>query len=358
MGLLIFFFVISIFFSFLCSVLEAVLLSITPSYIQRAIMEKKGIAATLKLYKEDIDKPLSAILTLNTMAHTIGAIGVGAQAGHIFGEHYIGLGGGLSISYESIVAGVMTLAILILSEIIPKTIGANNWKGLAPFTVRSLRVMIWTLHPFVWLSQRITKTLKKDKDRSVLSRADFAAMTREGEQTGALDKSESAIIKNLLAFEKKTVRDIMTPKTVVMMANEKTTLRGFYDKSMPLPFSRIPIFEETRDQVTGIVLKDELFQNLVEQKDTLQLKEIRRPVDFVQDDLPLPKLFEMLTNEKQHLFIVTDDFGVVVGIVTMEDLFETLLGKEIVDESDAVVDLQKLAKERWQQRFKDQKEEE
>jgi len=355
MILLIFFFLFSILFSFLCSVLEAVLLSITPSYIQRAIMEETSVGTTLKEYKRDIDKPLSAILTLNTIAHTVGAIGVGAQAGHLFGENYIDVAGLFSISYESIIAGGMTLAILILSEIIPKTIGANNWKRLAPFTVRSLRVMIWILKPLVWLSQLITKTLKKDKDRSVLSRADFAAMTREGEQTGALDKSESAIIKNLLAFERKTVRDIMTPKTVVTMANENTSLRAFYDGNNPLPFSRIPIFKETRDHVTGIVLKDELLQNLVEDNGTLQLKEIKRSIDFVQDDMPLPKLFESLTNEKQHLFIVSDDFGVVVGIVTMEDLFEDLLGKEIVDESDAVVDLQKLAKEQWEKRAKKNK---
>jgi CBS domain containing-hemolysin-like protein len=356
MGLLILFFVVSILFSFLCSVWEAVLLSITPTYIRRATLEGKSIGDTLNTYKKDIDKPLSAILTLNTIAHTVGAIGVGAQAGHLFGENYFNLGGVMSVSYESIIAGVMTLAILILSEIIPKTIGANNWEGLAPFTVRSLRVLLIILHPLVWLSQLITKTLKKDKERSVLSRADFAAMTREGEQSGALDKSESAIIKNLLAFEKKTVRDIMTPKTVALMANEDTTLRAFYDQNQPLPFSRIPIYKENRDHVTGIILKDELLQHLVDEGDTTQLKEIKRPIDFVQDDMRLPQLFQSLTNEKQHLFIVSDDFGVVVGIVTMEDLFETLLGKEIVDETDSVVDLQKLAKEQWEERVKKNKE--
>lgn len=356
MGLLVIFFLVSILFSFLCSVWEAVLLSITPTYIRRATTSGKKIGERISEFKEDIDKPLSAILTLNTIAHTVGAIGVGAQAGHLFGENYFNLGGVLSISYESVIAGVMTLAILILSEIIPKTIGANNWERLAPFTVRSLEILMVVLHPLVWLSQRITKTLKKDKDRSIFSRSDFTALAREGEQTGALDKSESTIIKNLLTFEKKTVRDIMTPKTVVLMADEETSLRDFYDQNQPLPYSRIPIYKETHDHVTGIILKDELLQHLVDNKESMHLKEIKRPIDFVQDDMPLPQLFQSLTNEKQHLFIVSDDFGVVVGIVTMEDLFETLLGKEIVDETDSVVDLQKLAKEQWEERVKKNKE--
>ncbi len=356
MVLLIIFFAVSILFSFLCSVWEAVLLSITPSYIRTATMEGKKIGKTLNEYKEDIDRPLSAILTLNTIAHTVGAIGVGAQAGHIFGENYFDVGGMFSISYESIIAGLMTLAILILSEIIPKTIGANRWKSLAPFTVRSIGVLLWVLHPLVWLSQRITKTLKKDKARSIFSRADLAASVRESEQSGALDESESAIIKNLLAFEKKTVRDIMTPKTVALMADEETPLREFYDQNQPLPYSRIPIFKETRDHVTGIILKDELLQNLVEGKDSASLKEIKRSIDFIQDTTALPELFQSLTKEKQHLFIVSDDFGVVVGIVTMEDMFETLLGQEIVDETDAHVDLQKLAKEQWEERNKKNKD--
>ena len=352
MGLLIIFFIVSILFSFLCSIWEAVLLSITPTYIRRANAAEKKIGEVLQSYKKDIDKPLSAILTLNTIAHTVGAIGVGAQAGHIFGENYFDIGGVFSLSYESIIAGVMTLAILILSEIIPKTIGANNWEALAPFTVRSIGILLIILHPFVWISQRITKTLKKDKGRSVFSRADFAALAREGEQSGELHESESAIIKNILTFEKKTVRGIMTPKTVALMANEEMTLREFYDQNLSLPYSRIPIYKENRDHVTGIVLKDELLQNLVDKKDTVRLSEIKRPIDFVQDNLPLPQLFQSLTNEKQHLFIVSDDFGAVVGIVTMEDLFETLLGKEIVDETDSVVDLQKLAKEKWEERKK------
>lgn len=352
MGLLILFFLLSIIFSFLCSVLEAALLSVTPSYVQGKLQEKSVTGKLLAEYKEDIDRPLSAILTLNTIAHTVGAIGVGAQAGKVFGEDGAFDLLGFPLSYESIIAALMTLAILVLSEIIPKTIGANSWQALAPFTVRTLRVLIWILKPFVWISQRITKTLKKDKDRSVLSRADFTAMTQVGEDSGALEKHESKIIKNLLEFEKLSVRDIMTPKTVLIMGRETELLQDYYNENMPIRFSRIPIFRETRDDVTGIMLKDDLLQKLVEAKDDTPLKDIKREVSFVQDDMPLPALFDHFTTKRDHLSMVVDNYGSVVGLVTMEDLFETLLGQEIMDEMDEVADLQKLARRKWEDRFK------
>lgn len=352
MGLLILFFILSILFSFLCSVLEAVLLSVTPSYVQVKLQEGSVTGKLLSEYKEDIDKPLSAILTLNTIAHTVGAIGVGAQAGALFEDKDIPLWGEFAISYESIVASLMTLAILVLSEIIPKTIGANSWQTLAPFTVRTLNVLLWILRPFVWLSQRITKTLKKDKDRSVLSRADFTAMTKVGEESGALEEHESKIIKNLLEFEKLSVRDIMTPKTVLIMGKENELLKDYYNENTPLRFSRIPVYREDRDDVIGIMLKDDLLQKLVEAKGDTPLKDIKRDVSFVQDDMPLPALFDHFTTKRDHLSMVVDNYGSVVGLVTMEDLFETLLGQEIMDEMDEVADLQKLARRKWEERFK------
>lgn len=351
MGLLILFFLLSILFSFLCSVLEAVLLSVTPSYVQVKLQEGSITGKLLAEYKEDIDKPLSAILTLNTIAHTVGAIGVGAQAGAIFGDEPAQILG-FPISYESIIATLMTLAILVLSEIIPKTIGANSWQTLAPFTVRTLKILIWVLKPFVWISQRITKTLKKDKERSVLSRADFTAMTQVGEESGALEKHESKIIKNLLEFEQLSVRDIMTPKTVLIMGRETELLKDYYNENTPIRFSRIPIFRENRDDVTGIMLKDDLLQKLVEAKGDTPLKDIKREVSFVQDDMPLPDLFDHFTTKRDHLSMVVDNYGSVVGLVTMEDLFETLLGQEIMDEMDEVADLQKLARRKWEERFK------
>lgn len=348
MGLLIFFFVLSILFSFLCSIWEAVLLSITPSFISRKVQEGSQLGADLEMFKEDIDRPLSAILTLNTIAHTVGAIGVGAQAAKVFeGTPTI-----LGLPSETVIASVMTLAILILSEIIPKTIGANMWQSLAGFTVKSLKFLLFVLAPFVWVSQLITKNLKRDKDKSVFSKADLAAMTHAGEESGVLAQSESTIIKNLLAFEEVSVQDIMTPRTVMVKADETTSLMDFYKNNQPLRFSRIPIFNESSDNITGIVLKDEVLQYLVEDKDDVQLKELRRDVLAVKNDKALPELFEVMTTQRAQIAIVVDSYGSLVGLVSMEDLLETLLGLEIVDESDGEADLQKLARLKWEDRAK------
>lgn len=351
MGLLIGFFVLSIAFSFLCSVLEAVLLSVTPSYVNRQVQDGTSTGLLLQEYKKDIDRPLSAILTLNTIAHTVGAIGVGAQAGTLFGEHYINLGI-MNLSIESIIAVVMTLAILILSEIIPKTIGANMWRELAPFTVRTLRFIMFVLRPFVWVSQLITKRLKKDKGRSVFSRADFTAMTSVGAKSGALAKNESTIISNLLRLDKLTVRDIMTPRTVMIIANESLTVAQFYEKNSELPVSRIPVYEGKPDHITGMVLKNDILLQLAKDKDSTTLASLRRPVYTVKATDTLHQLLETFVQKHSHIAIVIDSYGSVVGLVTMEDLFETILGMEIMDESDEVEDLQKYARKQWEERAK------
>ncbi|WKN43399.1 hemolysin family protein [Tunicatimonas pelagia] len=353
MGLLIFFFVLSIAFSFLCSILEAVILSVTPSYVNRKVQEGATTGELLKSYQQDIDKPLSAILTLNTIAHTVGAIGVGAQAGKLFGDSEIGLGF-TSISMESIIAAVMTLAILILSEIIPKTIGANNWRTLAPFTVQALRIMILLLTPFVWLSQAITKGLKKEKGRSVLSRADLTAMAQASEESGAIDKDESKIIKNLLRLNKLRVRDVMTPRAVMVMAEISQTLSEYYEQYKPMRFSRIPVFEESQDRVVGMVLKDEVLRGLAEDQHQLTLTKLRRDIKSVLDTEILPTLFDQLLTQREHIAIVHDEYGTVVGLVTLEDVLETILGLEIMDESDTVEDMQRHARQQWEKRAKEQ----
>lgn len=338
------FFILSILFSFLCSIWEAVLLSITPSYVKGQVQQKTQTGKLLEEYKTDIDRPLSAILTLNTIAHTVGAIGVGSHAGGD-GEPIIG-----PFSFEFIVSAVMTLAILILSEIIPKTIGANNWRQLAPFTVRSIRVLLFILAPFVWLSQLITKSFKKDKGKSVLSRADFTAMTQVGEESGALAKNESTIIMNLLKLKDINVTDIMTPRTVMGIANENMKLMDYYQEQKKLRFSRIPVYKDRTDNITGLVLKDDLLRHLVEDEDNVTLASIKRPIQVVQENVALPVLFETLTQQRSHLAIVVDQYGSLIGLVTMEDVLETILGIEIVDEYDDVADLQRIARERWKER--------
>jgi CBS domain containing-hemolysin-like protein len=227
------------------------------------------------------------------------------------------------------------------------------WEALAPFTVKSIKVLLILLAPFVWVSQLITKNLKRDKDKSIFSRADIAAMAHASEASGVLDKSESTIIKNLLRFEEVMVKDIMTPRTVVVKADENTTLMDFHKLHQPLRFSRIPVYSESSDNISGIVLKDEILQHLVEDRDDTLLKDIKREVLAVLDGMPLPALFEKLTTQPAHIAIVVDEYGSLVGIVTMEDLVETLLGLEIVDEFDEEVDLQKFARDKWKARAKE-----
>jgi len=339
--LLIVFLLVSIVFSFLCSIWEAVLLSITPSFTQMQIKEGSDLGASLQEFKENIDRPLAAILTLNTIAHTAGAIGVGAQATKIWGASFMA---------TAVVPVVMTLAILLLSEIIPKTIGANYWKELAGFTVRCLKVVMWVLAPLVFASQIITKALKKDKDASVFSRADFTAMAELGTQQGVFNEGESSILQNLLRFNTILAKDIMTPRTVMIAADQDSSARDFHDSHPNLRFSRIPVYDQSQDHITGYVLKDQILKKLVDKKDGDALSSIRREVLAVKESFPIPDLFNHFTAKREHIAIVLDDFGGTAGLVTMEDVIETLLGLEIVDEQDNASDMQALARKQWEQR--------
>jgi len=353
MGTLLFFFVLSIVVSFFCSMWEAVILSVTPSYISRMQTEMPTVGHVLNKMKDDIDKPLSAILTLNTFAHTVGALGVGVQAGKLFGANHLTVLG-INLTYEGLIAGAMTLAILVLSEIIPKTLGANFWKELTPFTVRSLRVLMFVLAPFVWMSKSITRLVKTEKGRSVFSRADFAAMADAGLKSGALDREEKSIIQNLLRLENLKVRDIMTPRSVIVMADEETSMHDIYTELQPMIYSRIPVYHEHPDNITGLILKDNILEKLAQDKDSVKAAEIKRDIIFVEDSFTVAKLMDTLILNREHVSMVVDEFGSVVGLVTMEDLFETLLGLEIVDETDKVEDLQKLALEKWKKRYNKQ----
>ncbi len=339
--LLIVFFLVSIVFSFLCSIWEAVLLSITPSYTEIKFQEGGDIGRTLQEFKANVDRPLAAILTLNTIAHTVGAIGVGAQATAIWG---------VSIVSTAIVPVVMTLAILLLSEIIPKTIGANYWRELSGFTVRSIKISMLVLAPLVYLSQIITRLLKKDKDASVLSRADFTAMTDLGSKQGLFDEEESNFLRNMLRFESINAKDIMTPRTVVVAADKQTTVRAFHDAHPKMRFSRIPVFDSSLDHITGYVLRNQVLSKLVEQQDDTPLGLLQRDIIAVNESFSIPKLFSHFTEKREHIALVVDEFGGMAGIVTMEDVIETLLGLEIMDESDHTVDMQALARENWEQR--------
>jgi len=344
MVLLIAFFLLSLIASFLCSIWEAVLLSITPSYIQVKLDEGGSLGKTLQNFKENIDKPLAAILTLNTVAHTFGAIGVGAQATKLWEG---------SIIATVVTPVVMTIFVLFLSEIIPKTIGASQWKSLAGFTASSLKGVMWLLAPFVWVSQSITKWLKKDKDKSVLSRTDFAAIAKISAKSGATSANESRIIDNLLKLTSVRAKDIMTPRTVVTAAPEDISIGDFYAENEKLRFSRVPVFENSKDNITGFVMKDDVLKSIIDKNQNDELKSIRRDIAVVTESSPIQRVFDKLMESKEQIALVVDEFGGMSGILSMEDVIETILGMEIVDEFDNVEDLQQLARKNWENRARD-----
>lgn len=347
MTLLVIYGVVSVFFSFLCSILEAVLLSVTPTFINVKKKEGKSFATNLEMLKKDVDKPLIAILTLNTIAHTAGAILVGAQAKKVFNDE----GNGVFI-----VSVAMTILILVASEIIPKTIGATYWKQLANFSTKALNVLIFICKytGIIFVLQLFTKIFGKTKHgESVLSREDFSAMTDIAEQEGVFHESESTVIKNMITFKDVQVKDVMTPRTVLVIADENKTIKSFFNENQPLRFSRVPLYSGGKtDNITGYFLKDDLFLSLVKNEGNKILKDIKREIIVARRELPIPDLFEKLIEKREHLALVVDEYGSVSGLVTQEDVIETLLGFEIMDESDNIANLQQLARKSWEQRAK------
>ena len=349
MGLLIIYAVLSIFFSFLCSILEAALLSFTPTFIKMKKSEGKAYANTLAALKKDIDQPLIAILTINTIAHTVGAILVGVQAESLdFDINFFG------INIVGIVSAIMTLLILIISEIIPKTIGATYWKSLGGFTAKALTVIIFPLKytGILWLLNLTTKLIGKSAHVTSMSREEFMAITEAAEMEGVFEENESAVIKNLLIFKSVLAKNVMTPFPVVIMADESTTLEEFHETHKNLQFSRIPIFKEKSHNITGFVLKDDLLEELVEDRGNKTMAEIKREISVVNAEKPIPEMFDTFIQKRTHMSLVVDEFGNTIGVVTMEDIIETLLGLEIMDESDAVEDMQIQARKNWERRAK------
>ena len=361
MGLLLFYAFISVFFSFLCSILEAVLLSINPTFINLKKKEGKAYAETLETLKKDVDKPLIAILTLNTIAHTVGAILVGVQAKVAYANLY-GTEQRTIFGFEftedamvGVVSTLMTILILVASEIIPKTIGATYWRKLANFTAKTLKIMVVILKytGLLWVLQLFTKLVGgKGHHGSVLSREDFTTMAEIAHEEGVFQESESIVIKNLLKFDEILAKDIMTPRTVMKIAPENKTIKEFFDDNPKLRFSRIPIYNDEVDNITGFVLKDTVLEEMIHENGDCPLSTIRRDILIVVRNKPIPELFETFISRKQHIALVVDEYGSVSGLVTMEDVIETLLGLEIVDESDNVDDLQHLARENWKIRAK------
>ncbi|MCH5182157.1 MAG: DUF21 domain-containing protein [Prevotellaceae bacterium] len=339
MGLILLYLTVALSFSFLCSVLEAVLLSTPMSFITLKESEGSRIASLLARYKQDIDRPISAILSLNTIAHTVGAAGVGSAVNQTYGDQWFALA-----------SVIMTLLILVVSEIIPKTIGASYWRTLALPSTRIIHVLMWTMSPFVLLSKFITRLIEPKEAQVSVSREEVSAMVTMGTREGVFKKKERRMIQNLLHLESVTAREIMTPSSVVDMAAEEMTVVAFHDSQDMHNYSRIPVYREgEEDFVTGYVLRGEVLEQLSEDHDDMQLRDLARPILSFSENESVSAIWEQLLKKKEHISVIIDEYGCARGIVTMEDVIETMLGYEIVDEKDTVTDMQELAREKWQE---------
>ncbi|GKW50464.1 CNNM domain-containing protein [Halomonas sp. NCCP-2165] len=330
MILLALFATLSIGVSFVCSLLEASLLSMTPSYIAQLRDDRPRLHARLVRLKQNIDQPLAAILTLNTIAHTVGATGVGAQVVVVFGEAWLG-----------IASALMTLLILFLSEIIPKMIGATYWRQLASPMALTLFAMIWSMKPFIWLSERITRRIGKDAQDTDM-RGEIKALARIGLEEEALDADEARVITNILNLHDIPVKEVMTPRTVSIVVAPQMSVAEFDESLGRSPFTRFPVMDGG-EQALGYIHKADTYHAAEE----APLKSLMHPVKTVMVDDSVEQVFTMMVRDRQHLTVVYDDLGTWVGLMTLEDVIETILGQDIVDETDNVANLRKYAKQRW-----------
>lgn len=339
MGLLLLYLFLALFTSFLCSIVEAVLLSTPVSYLKVQVSTGNKKASEMLDLKENVDKPLSAILSLNTIAHTVGAAGVGAQATKLFGEAYFGL-----------VSAILTILILVLTEIIPKTVGANYYKKLMGFSVKTIRGMLFIAYPLVKISAYLTKLLSRKESELTTSREEISMLADIGTQEGIFESKENRIIQNLIKLKTVKISDIMTPRVVVVAANEDMTTEEFLKNKDFLHFSRIPIFNDNKDNITGYVFRQKVMEMLAEDQFSLKLKDIKREIITMAVSANLYHAWEVLLDRREHIALILDEYGGMAGIATMEDIIETLLGLEIIDEKDTVTDMQQYATNRWKAR--------
>lgn len=337
MTLLLFYIALALGVSFLCSIAEAVLLSVNSAYSSLLEQEGKRSGQLLAALTRDVERPLAAILTLNTIAHTIGAAGAGAQATVVFGSASLG-----------IFSAVLTLLILVLSEIIPKTLGAYYWRALAPITAYGLHYLIKLLTPFIYLSEILTRLITRgERAGTGLNRQELAIAADISNAEGHLDENESAVVKNLLALRHTAIREAMTPRTVLFSEDADCTVNDAFARHKTMPFSRIPIYKNDADNIIGVVLLSDLLLAQARGEAEQTLETYRRELPALLDAMPLTQALEEFLRQKTHMILVVTEFGDIMGIITLEDVLETLLGREIVDESDRTRDMQELARRHW-----------
>ena len=292
-------------------------------------------------YKTDTEKPLAAILSLNTIANTIGAAGVGRQATILFGSTWFG-----------IISAITTLLILIFSEIVPKTIGTSYWKNLMGFATRCMSVLIVLMYPLVLLVSLISRSLSKDDDEATVSREEVSAMANIGEEEGVIDSDENKVIQNIMKLDNVQACDAMTPRIVAMTAQENMTLKNFYKNDQYLHYSRIPVYADSPEYITGYILLSDALEGLADDEFDKRLKELKRPISFFHEEDSLSTIWEELLRKREQMALIIDEYGCFQGIVTLEDIIETILGLEIIDENDQAIDMQQFARERWERRQK------
>ena len=336
MNILLFYFFLALGVSFLCSLLESIILSITHSHV--AVLAKTGSKAgrLLENMKENINKPLAAILTVNTVANVVGAAGVGAQAMKLFGSEWV-----------AILSGLLTLCILIFSEIIPKTLGTVYWRPLAGPAVYMIRGLIYLTYPFVFLSNYFSKIFTSANHQQKVSRQEVVAMAEMGEDEGSIREKESDIIENLLNLNDVVAEDVMTPRSVVFALQKDSTVGDVVGKHTPIAFSRIPIFDKDMDDILGFIHRYDLVNKQAEDQFHIKMKDILEPIHTVKQEDSIASILDEFVRRRQQIFMVIDEFGTTTGLITLEDAIETLLGVEIVDEHDSVVDMRKLATEKF-----------
>lgn len=326
--------------SFICSVLEASLMSTTLSYINLREEEGYKPAKLMKSFKVDTERPLAAILSLNTIANTVGAAGVGQQAAELFGSAWFG-----------VCSGAMTVIILLLGEIVPKTVGTTYWKRLMGLTAYSIRVLIIMMWPIVKIIELVSR-LFPEPDEAAVSREEVIAMANVGEEEGVIEEDENKIIRNVMRLNEVKAYEVMTPRVVAAIAPEKMTLREYYDSDAYDHFSRIPVYADSQEFITGYVLRGDALEELTEDQFHKTLGEIKRPLLYFNEEMNVSDIFDAMLKEKSQIGVVIDEYGCLQGIITFEDVIETIFGLEIIDEMDVITDMQQYARERWQQRQK------
>jgi CBS domain containing-hemolysin-like protein len=320
--------------SFLCSLLESVLLSTPISYISMKEEEGDRNAILFAKLKDNPDRPLTAILSLNTIANTVGAAGVGQQASLLFGSEWFGL-----------VSAIMTLLILVFSEII----GSYHWKSLT-WLARIMKGLMVILYPIVWLVEKVRRPLAGDEPDTTISREEVSAMANIGEEEGVIDNSENKVIQNIMKLDDIKAYDVMTPRVVAAIAPEYMTLRQFYKQEELSHYSRIPVYSDSPEFITGYIMRYDVLANLAEDKFDTRLKAIKRRIAAFHEETTVSDIWESLLKTKDQIALIIDDYGCFQGIITLEDIIETILGMEIIDENDTITDMQQYARERWRKR--------